>query len=182
MASITLVRTISFSIYQRSKHSYCNWLKENVGVDVMGHVISKNSLPNFWSLATFGAAGATAGSCITLIACESVPNRCTICPKPSLGQKQWAGYKSQGVPRLTHDDANLYRSHKGPFELTKLSAQVSVLMADKKNCPKPESHAIAASYQNKGTFKTLRNIVKHRGLSGLYTGFNLHLCTFTACL
>ncbi len=63
----------------------------------------------------------------------------------------------------------------GPFELTKLSAQVSVLMADKKNCPKPESHAIAASYQNKGTLKTLGNIIKHRGVGGLYTGFRLHL-------
>jgi hypothetical protein len=59
--------------------------------------------------------------------------------------------------------------------LTKLSAQVSVLMADKKNCPRPESHAIAASYQNKGTLKTLGNIIKHRGVGGLYTGFKLHL-------
>jgi len=48
-------------------------------------------------------------------------------------------------------------------------------MADKKNCPRPESHAIAASYQNKGTFQTLGNIIKHRGFGGLYTGFSLHL-------
>lgn len=64
----------------------------------------------------------------------------------------------------------------GPFELTKLSAQVSVLLADKKNCPEPKSYAVAASYQNKGTLKTLGNLVKHRGFTGLYTGFNLHLC------
>jgi hypothetical protein len=70
MASITFVRTTSFSIYQRSKKTYCDWLKTNVGVDVMGHVSAKGSLPNFWSLATFGAAGATAGSCITVVACE----------------------------------------------------------------------------------------------------------------
>ncbi|KAJ4306914.1 hypothetical protein N0V88_000286 [Collariella sp. IMI 366227] len=131
MASITLVRTVSFSIYQRSKYSYCDWVKRNFGVDVMGHVSSSGSYPNMWSVATFGAAGATAGSCITVIAC--------------------------------------------PFELTKLSAQVSVLMADKKNCPKPESHAIAASYHNKGTLKTFGNIIKHRGFGGLYTGFRLHL-------
>ena len=54
-------------------------------------------------------------------------------------------------------------------------------MADKKNCPKPESHKIAASYQNKGTLKTLRNIVRHRGFFGLYTGFNLHLCKPLFC-
>jgi hypothetical protein len=70
MASITLVRTVSFSIYQRSKYVYCDWVKRNFGVDVMAHVSSRGSYPNGWSVATFGAAGATAGSCITVIACE----------------------------------------------------------------------------------------------------------------
>ena len=68
----------------------------------------------------------------------------------------------------------------GPFELTKISAQVSVLMADsKKNSPSdlPGSRAeTAKSYQNKGTLKTAQNIVRHRGMLGLYSGFNLHLC------
>jgi hypothetical protein len=63
----------------------------------------------------------------------------------------------------------------GPFELSKLSAQVSVLLANKQNCPEPKSQEIAASYQNKGTLKTMKNIVKHRGITGLYTGFKLHL-------
>lgn len=53
-----------------------------------------------------------------------------------------------------------------------------MLLADKKNCSHPESHKIAASYQNKGTFKTMANIIRHRGPLGLYTGFNLHLCTW----
>lgn len=67
---------------------------------------------------------------------------------------------------------------KGPFELTKLSAQVSVLMADRDRSSISEpanGRAVAASYQNKGTFKTAKNIVKHRGFMGLYSGFNLHL-------
>ena len=70
MASITLVRTVSFSIYQRSKYAYCDWVKRKFGVDVMAHVSSSGSYPNAWSVATFGAAGATAGSCITVIACK----------------------------------------------------------------------------------------------------------------
>ncbi|CAN8103627.1 unnamed protein product [Discula destructiva] len=131
LASITLVRTVSFSIYQRSKYVYSNWLKRNFGIDVLAHVNAKGTFPSLSSVACFGAAGATAGSCITLIAC--------------------------------------------PFELTKLSAQVSVLLADRKNCPKAESYKIAASYQNKGTLKTMANIMRHRGPLGLYTGFNLHL-------
>jgi hypothetical protein len=68
-------------------------------------------------------------------------------------------------------------NHKqGPFELTKLSAQVSVLMAERNtSVSDPSGGAVAASYQNKGTFKTAKNIVKHRGIAGLYSGFNLHL-------
>lgn len=137
MASVTLVRTVSFSIYQRSKHAYAEWMKRNLGVDVLGHVAAKGTYPNLYSVACFGAAGATAGSCITFVAC--------------------------------------------PFELTKLSAQVSVLLAEQKGSQSggvtasAVSRDVAASYQNKGTLKTMANIVKHRGFTGLYTGLKLHL-------
>lgn len=70
LASITLVRTVSFSIYQRSKYVYSAWLKRNFDIDVLGHVNTKGTYPNLISVACFGAAGATAGSCITLIACK----------------------------------------------------------------------------------------------------------------
>ena len=62
----------------------------------------------------------------------------------------------------------------GPFELTKLSAQISVLMADK--TPANVDPTVRKSYQHKGTFKTARNIVLHRGVMGLYSGFHLHVC------
>lgn len=133
MASITLVRTVSFSIYQRAKHSYAGWVKRNMGYDIIRHVNKPGTYPNLYSVACFGAAGATAGSVITFIAC--------------------------------------------PFELTKLSAQVSVLLAERAgNCQK--SKAVASSYQNKGTLRTMANIIKHRGVLGLYTGLRLHLCKF----
>ena len=65
---------------------------------------------------------------------------------------------------------------QGPFELTKLSAQVSVLMAERNtSLSDANGRAVAASYQNKGTFNTAKNIIKHRGIGGLYSGFNLHL-------
>ncbi|KAG5977834.1 hypothetical protein E4U55_006517 [Claviceps digitariae] len=130
MASITLVRTVSFSIYQRAKYAYAAWVKRNMNYDILRHVNKPGTYPNLYSVACFGAAGATAGSIITFIAC--------------------------------------------PFELTKLSAQVSVLLAERAgNCQK--SRAVASSYQNKGTLRTMANIIKHRGVLGLYTGFQLHL-------
>jgi hypothetical protein len=62
----------------------------------------------------------------------------------------------------------------GPFELTKLSAQISVLMADRNDGCK-QNDAIRKSYQNLGTLKTAQNLVRHRGWTGLYSGFHLHL-------
>lgn len=132
MASVTLVRTISFSIYVRSKYEYAKWINKTFGVDVVSRTSDKAKFPNIYSCACFAAAGATAGSFITILAC--------------------------------------------PFELTKLSAQVSVLLAQTKSkdmCS--QRQAVAASYQNKGTLKTMATIIKHRGFMGLYTGFNLHL-------
>ncbi|KAI4600617.1 hypothetical protein LQW54_010635 [Pestalotiopsis sp. IQ-011] len=130
LASVTLVRTVSFSIYQRSKYVYSDWMGKNLGFCPLEHVNKNGAYPTLGTIACFGAAGATAGSGITLIAC--------------------------------------------PFELTKISAQVSVLMANQKNAD-PKCQEIAMSYHNKGTIMTLRNLVKHRGLSGMYTGLNLHL-------
>ncbi len=52
-------------------------------------------------------------------------------------------------------------------------------MANQKNVD-PKKQAIALSYHNKGTIKTLKNIVKHRGFAGMYTGLNLHLRKATA--
>ncbi|KAF5875008.1 putative mitochondrial carrier protein [Botrytis fragariae] len=138
LASVTLVRTISFSVYQRSKYTYSAWFKRNFDVDPLVHINTFGTYPTLSTIACFGAAGATAGSFITLVAC--------------------------------------------PFELTKLSAQVSVLMATKRQTSlsdpvrnSPMQNATAASYKDKGTFKTAMNIVKNRGVSGLYSGFNLHL-------
>lgn len=62
----------------------------------------------------------------------------------------------------------------GPFELTKLSAQISVLMAER-NDGGGKNEAIRKSYQNLGTWKTAQNLIRHRGWSGLYSGFHLHL-------
>lgn len=70
MASVTLVRTISFSVYQRSKYTYAAWFKRNFGIDPLVHVNTPGTYPTFSTVACFGAAGATAGSFITLVACE----------------------------------------------------------------------------------------------------------------
>ncbi|KFY81639.1 hypothetical protein V500_11235 [Pseudogymnoascus sp. VKM F-4518 (FW-2643)] len=141
VASITFVRTVSMSVYQRSKYTYSGWMKRNFGVDPMSRINTPGNYPSFSTLACVGAAGATAGSFITIVAC--------------------------------------------PFELTKLSAQVSVLMAGKNitssltdptgTSNTASSNTIAASYQNKGTWSTAQHIVKTRGIGGLYSGFSLHL-------
>lgn len=69
LASVTLVRTISFSVYQRSKYTYSAWFKRNFDVDPLVHINTFGTYPNLSTIACFGAAGATAGSFITLVAC-----------------------------------------------------------------------------------------------------------------
>ncbi|MCJ1255725.1 hypothetical protein MMC24_003542 [Lignoscripta atroalba] len=130
LASVTLVRTVSFSIYQKAKYKYSSVIGQATGNDEPLVVVNRpGSVPTLQTVACFGAAGATAGAIITAIAC--------------------------------------------PFELTKLSAQISVLMA--KSNTSSVDDPVRQSYQQKGTFKTARNIILHRGVMGLYSGFHLHL-------
>lgn len=91
-------------------------------------------------------------------------------------QEQRLALPSQRSPvRHTRIWAALWRlTRTGPFELTKLSAQISVLMADRNDGCK-QNDAIRKSYQNLGTLKTAQNLIRHRGWTGLYSGFHLHL-------
>ena len=60
-----------------------------------------------------------------------------------------------------------------PFELTKTAQQLSQLMTNK-----PRSGTdmeVAASYRNKGTWDTAKQLVRNRGWGGLYAGFTYHL-------
>lgn len=61
LASVTVVRTISFSVYQRSKYAYSDWFRRNFGVDPLLHINTPGTYPTLSTIACFGAAGATAG-------------------------------------------------------------------------------------------------------------------------
>lgn len=61
----------------------------------------------------------------------------------------------------------------GPFELTKMSAQISVLAQSKEAGAKP--NPIVQSYAELGTLRTAQMVVKHRGMGGLYAGVHYHL-------
>lgn len=130
LASVTVVRTISFSIYQKAKYKFSSVIGQATGGDEPLVVVNRpGSTPTLGTVTCFAAAGATTGAIITAIAC--------------------------------------------PFELTKLSAQISVLMA--KSNTSSVDDPVRRSYQQKGTFRTAKNIVLHRGIGGLYSGFNYHL-------
>ncbi|KAI4127150.1 MAG: hypothetical protein LQ347_004720 [Umbilicaria vellea] len=128
--SLTLVRTISFSVYQKAKYKFSAAIGQATGGDEPLVVVNQvGSYPSLATLACFGAAGATAGVATSAIAC--------------------------------------------PFELTKNSAQISMLMVKKNHSVANE--VVLKSYEQKGTFKIARNIIKHRGIMGLYSGYQLHL-------
>ncbi|KAF2759486.1 mitochondrial carrier [Pseudovirgaria hyperparasitica] len=132
LASITLVRTVSFSIYQKAKYTYDSWIFRSTGQSPLVVANTKNAMPTLATMACFGAAGATAGCVISFIAC--------------------------------------------PFELTKLSAQIAVLMSkgNGRGEATAKETARGKSYEQLGTWKTAKQIVKYRGFAGLYSGFHLH--------
>jgi NhaP-type Na+/H+ or K+/H+ antiporter len=70
IASVTVVRTVSFSMYQRSKYTYSDLFKRNFGVDPMQLINTPGNYPTAATIACVGLAGATSGSFITLVACE----------------------------------------------------------------------------------------------------------------
>ncbi|KAI5840657.1 mitochondrial carrier domain-containing protein [Morchella snyderi] len=126
LASVTLVRTISFSIYSKSKSTYSLFFKSMLGPKVISTPSEafKPLNPVYWFI-----SGATAGGAITVIAC--------------------------------------------PFEFTKLSSQIELLMARSRMASVDDPSHIT-KYQPKGTFQSASSIVKARGFGGLYSGFHLH--------
>jgi len=69
LASITLVRTLSFSAYQRAKYTYDDWIFQATGHSPIEHANTVGALPSLGTVLCFGAAGATSGALVTAIAC-----------------------------------------------------------------------------------------------------------------
>lgn len=147
LASVTLVRTVSFSIYQKAKYTYSAAIGQAIGEEPLVTVNRPGSIPTAGTILCFGAAGATAGGMVAAIACMN---------------------------QVRQEIAALLTRSIGPFELTKLSSQISVLMA--KSGTSSVDDPVRSSYQQKGTLSTARNIIMHRGVLGLYSGFGFHLC------
>ena len=142
----------SFSIYQKAKYKYSAAIGKATGSDEPLIVVNRpGSIPTPATMLCFGAAGATAGSIITLLSCK-------------------LGFASALIFLTPNAHVCL-----GPFELTKLSAQISTLMAKSNTSSMDDPTNVRQSYQQKGTFKMAKSIVAHRGFLGLYSGFSLHL-------
>ena len=71
MFSVTLVRTTSFTLYQRFKYKYSAAIGKATGGDEPLVVVNRpGSTPTLATIACFGAAGGTAGALITVLACK----------------------------------------------------------------------------------------------------------------
>lgn len=69
LVSVMLVRTISFSVYQRAKYAYDRTLTDLTGKSPLAHANAPNSYPSLLTMACFGAAGATSGAVVTTLSC-----------------------------------------------------------------------------------------------------------------
>jgi solute carrier family 25 (mitochondrial carnitine/acylcarnitine transporter), member 20/29 len=128
--SITLVRTTSFSVYQRTKYAVDDIIFKTTGSSPLVVANTAGAYPNWSTLLCSGVSGAVAGAAVVPIAC--------------------------------------------PAELTKNAQQLAKVIANQPHTPGIDKD-IVSSYQKKGTFATALQLVKHRGLLGLYSGVSYHL-------
>lgn len=164
LASVTLVRTVSFSIYTNSKGFYGEVLQRLFGPNAVTARGSDTAgtLPKPGDALRWALGGATAGAAITAIACMS-----------SL------------IITLNRTYFKLI-IRIGPFEFTKLSAQIEYLMSRSRAASMDEPSTDRVKYEAKGTAQAARYIIKTRGFRGLYSGFHLHfgeqiLCNNMGC-
>lgn len=69
LISVTTVRTISFSIYQKVKYAIDSSMKEMTGKSPLEIANAPNSYPNIYTMICFGTAGACSGAIITTLSC-----------------------------------------------------------------------------------------------------------------
>jgi len=70
LISTSAVRTISMSVYNRSRKAYAAYLLRHHNIDVMKCIDTPGAYPSFASAAVVGAAGMGAGGTVSLIACK----------------------------------------------------------------------------------------------------------------
>ncbi|KAF4551732.1 putative mitochondrial carrier protein 14 [Elsinoe fawcettii] len=69
LVSVTAVRTASFSIYQKAKYKYAGYFEKITGESPLDIANAPGRYPTLSTMLCFGAAGATAGSIVTVLAC-----------------------------------------------------------------------------------------------------------------
>ncbi|KAF2863970.1 mitochondrial carrier [Piedraia hortae CBS 480.64] len=69
LISVTIVRTVSFSIYQRSKYVFDKAIQKVTGHSPLYTANAPGSYPNIYTISCFGAAGAVSGAIITAFSC-----------------------------------------------------------------------------------------------------------------
>lgn len=166
LLSITVVRMISFGIYESSAQNISRVYGRLTGNE---NAVEKARLPGarptIGSLASFAGAGALTGGVITFISCES---------------------------KFDNEKAHTLTCFQGPFELTKLYSQIYVIIQEEerkrklkeaiakglKPPPTPPKPLPGTRIKGEGTFAVGRRLVRDRGFFGLFTGFRLH---FSMC-
>ena len=119
---------------------YADYFERATGESPLSIANAAHRYPNLSTIACFGLAGATAGSVVTVLACK----RFLI------------------AARLSLADSDI-----GPFELTKLKAQLAGKMA--------REQGKSERFVRTDLWGTTRQLIRDRGLAGLYCGYRFHL-------
>jgi solute carrier family 25 (mitochondrial carnitine/acylcarnitine transporter), member 20/29 len=69
LLSVTVVRTTSFSVYQRTKYALDKASRETFGKSPLAQANAPGSYPTMLTIATFATAGAVSGAVVTTLSC-----------------------------------------------------------------------------------------------------------------
>lgn len=98
MISVTVVRTISFSLYQKAKYAYDATITRITGQSPLVIANAPGSYPNLYTLSCFGAAGATAGALVTTISCPFELTKLNEQLAGKMARDPGAGIRNAGQP------------------------------------------------------------------------------------
>jgi solute carrier family 25 (mitochondrial carnitine/acylcarnitine transporter), member 20/29 len=103
--SVTLVRTVSLSIYQQSKYFFDEQIYRATGTSPLVIANTRGAYPNLYTIACFGASGMVAGATITAIACpfelvkvaQQLAELMSRSPNKNMDVKMALSYKGKGT-------------------------------------------------------------------------------------
>ncbi|KAI9711441.1 MAG: hypothetical protein M1812_007186 [Candelaria pacifica] len=170
LLSSTFNRTISFSVYQRVKYAYSAHLEAVTGSSPLVVVNTLGSYPTFGTISCFGFAGAAAGAVGAAIGCPFE----FVKVSQQLSEAS-ARNKAEQTAAAATAAANTTTTTAGKAPINGINGIAATCVKGATAAATSVHEPEGLGYQGKGTIGAMKNIIKRRGVMGLWSGFHLQV-------